>query len=381
MPEHSLQLYSVSGIPVTRTADGTSLAGNNPIVNAVNGDAFSWQTPSNVAMTFGSPDASVTFDDADSILDSLQPSGDLVVDQALAQPATIGGTTYQPSPNSYLWQDPPAVYVRSEYSVTLFDGADNEYLMVGVSIVRGYQISVVGVLFPDGAPPPGTTLFYRQGGSSFDPDPELALSVLCFVAGSQILTADGEVAVEDLRPGMLVITQDAGPQPVRWVGRRLLDAIDLQVAPHLRPVRIRRGALGDGALPRRDLLVSPQHRILVRSQIAQRIFGAPEVLAAAGQLLAVDGIETVTDAASVTYVHFVLDRHHIVFAEGAPTESLYPGPEALKSVGRAARQELLALFPELRDPGFRAEAARPLAPGRQARALAERHWRNGRDLL
>ena len=78
------------------------------------------------------------------------------------------------------------------------------------------------------------------------------------------------------------------------------------------------------------------------------MFGAPEVLVAAKQLLQIDGID-LDDAADVTYVHFLCDRHEVVFSNGAPTESLYTGPEALKSVGAAAREEIFVLFPQLRD--------------------------------
>ena len=131
-------------------------------------------------------------------------------------------------------------------------------------------------------------------------------------------------------------------------------------------------------LPARDLLVSPQHRILVRSHIAQRMFGSHEVLIAAKQLLAINGIEQVA-ADTVTYFHILFDAHEIVLSNGAETESLYTGAQALKAVGPAARAEILALFPELRDTP--AEAARCLVPGGRAQQLARRHARNGKDLI
>ncbi|WP_162630710.1 Hint domain-containing protein [Paracoccus endophyticus] len=208
-----------------------------------------------------------------------------------------------------------------------------------------------------------------------------AMGVPCFAAGTLIRTERGEVRVEDLVPGDRVVTADNGPQPVRWVGVRRLDAGVLDQHPALRPVRIRRGALGAG-LPAADLVVSPQHRVLVRSAIAQRMFGAPEVLVAAKQLLQIDGID-LDDAADVTYVHFLCDRHEVVFSNGAPTESLYTGPEALKSVGAAAREEILVLFPQLRDrdPADLPASARPLLSGRMARKLAVRHAQHGKPLV
>lgn len=202
------------------------------------------------------------------------------------------------------------------------------------------------------------------------------LGIPCFCRGTLIATDRGEIAVEKLAVGDLVQTRDHGLQPVRWIGGRALDALDLAAAPNLRPIRIRAGALGRG-LPLSDLMVSPQHRVLVRSAIAQRMFGAPEVLVAAKQLLAIAGIEQVA-AEAVEYFHILFDRHEIVLSNGAETESLYTGAEALKSVGPAARDEILTLFPELRDGP--AAAARPLVPGGKARQMAERHARNGKAL-
>jgi len=98
-------------------------------------------------------------------------------------------------------------------------------------------------------------------------------------------------------------------------------------------------------MPERDLTVSPQHRILVNSKLASRLHGADEVLVAAKHLLQVDGIDVVQDADSVTYVHFLFDRHQIVESEGAETESLFTDPEAVKTVDSAARVEIFAPVP------------------------------------
>jgi len=204
----------------------------------------------------------------------------------------------------------------------------------------------------------------------------------CFARGTLIETEHGPLPVEELVPGMLVMTRDRGLQPLCWIGSRDLDRRVLEANPNLRPIRIAAGALGQG-LPRRDLVVSPQHRILVRSKIAQKMFGAPEVLVAAKQLLQIDGIDIAHDMAEVEYFHFLFDRHEIVLSEGAETESLYTGAQALKSVGAAARAEIFAIFPELRDragdeppPG-----ARPLVSGRMGRKLAVRHAQHRRALV
>lgn len=204
--------------------------------------------------------------------------------------------------------------------------------------------------------------------------------VVCFAAGTMIETDQGEVAVETLQPGDLVRTADHGFQPVRWAASNTISAAMLAVVPEMRPVRISAGALGAG-LPEKDLLVSPQHRVMVRSRIAQKMFGSEEVLVAAKQLVMLDGVDVVDGTEPVTYVHFLCDRHEVVYANGAPSESLFTGPEALKSVGSAARKEILALFPELAEVDYDALASRPLASGRMARRLAHRHAQNNKMLL
>lgn len=208
------------------------------------------------------------------------------------------------------------------------------------------------------------------------------ISVLCMARDTMISTDQGEVAVQDLTPGMMVRTQDNGYQPIRWIGSRRLDRIDLAVKAKLKPIRISAGALGEG-LPKSDLVVSPQHRILLRSRIAQRMFKQAEILVAAQQLLAVPGIEIVEDCESVEYWHFMMDRHEIVQANGALAESLLPGIEALKAVPTEALEEIFQIFPELRDreAAKHVEHARYVPAGHKSRKLVERAGATGRPLV
>jgi len=203
--------------------------------------------------------------------------------------------------------------------------------------------------------------------------------IVCFAAGTLIATPCGERPVETLAVGDLVSTLDDGPQAIRWIGTRTLSARVLVECPNLRPIRISAGAIGDGQ-PASDLVVSPQHRILIRSRIPMRMFGAPEVLAAAKQFLALPGFEIAEDLDTVQYVHFLCDRHEIVRSNGAYTETLYLGPQAQKSLQGDVMGEIRALFPRLTGkvamPG-----SRYLVPGRKARALAERHLEKSRRLL
>jgi hypothetical protein len=219
-------------------------------------------------------------------------------------------------------------------------------------------------------------LNYLPGGSGllgFD-------AFVCFARGVLIETQSGACAVEDLSVGDLVRTADRGYQSIRWIGSRKLDRIDLTLQPKLRPICISAGALGQG-VPSRDLRVSPQHRILARSKVARRMFDADEVLIPANKLLPLDGVTVAEDADSVEYFHILFDQHEVIFANGTPTESLFTGPEALKSVSPEQRAEICALFPEISTPDFHPESVRHIpSSGKQLKAFAQRHLANRKQI-
>lgn len=236
---------------------------------------------------------------------------------------------------------------------------DNVKSVISVTITaagaEGSGISAIG--FP-------VTIFDKQ--------------IVCFARGTMIATASGERPIESLAIGDLVMTKDNGLQAIRWIGATPVTARELDLMPNLRPIRIAAGALGEG-LPSADLTVSPQHRILVSSKIAQRMFGADEVLVAAKQLIAIDGIDVVRAEEGVEYFHMLFDRHEIVLSNGAETESLLAGALALDHVGAAARDEILSLFPELANEN--AAPARLLPLGREGRRLAQRQQANEQALV
>ncbi len=202
-------------------------------------------------------------------------------------------------------------------------------------------------------------------------------AVVCFVRGTRIKTNTGETPVEELRAGDMVLTKHAGYRPIRWIKGRVLPVAQLKKNPKLYPIRISKGALGENH-PERDLYVSPQHRILLNSKIVMRMFGHAEILVAAKKLLGLEGVDYVTDLDEVEYFHFLLDEHQIVYSNGAETESLYTGPEALKAVGVEGREEILSIFPELASAQTAVPPVCYIPPGRKLRKLVERHQRNGR---
>ncbi|MGJ8547796.1 MAG: Hint domain-containing protein [Sulfitobacter sp.] len=205
-------------------------------------------------------------------------------------------------------------------------------------------------------------------------------SVVCFARGTFIRTDRGDVPIEDLSVGDHVQTRDNGYKPLAWIGSRKIGRKAMDLQPKFRPIRISSGSLGINT-PSQDLLVSPQHRVLVCSKIAQRMFDCNEVLVAAKHLVRIDGIEVAMDVAEVQYFHILFDEHEIVMSNGAESESLYTGPEALKSVSKSSQSEILALFPSLLDLNIKPIPARFLVPGAKGKALAQRHVKNGRALI
>ena len=217
---------------------------------------------------------------------------------------------------------------------------------------------------PPAAPSPPTPA--PQGEVTGMQEPSV---VPCFTAGTLVETDEGRVPVEELMPGDRVLTRDRGYRTLRWVGTRHVCRATLLAHPEFAPVRIARGALG-GGLPERDMLVSPQHRMLVAGARAELLFGCSEVLVAARHLVGLPGIIWLPDT-PVTYVHVLCDRHELVRADGCWSESFQPGDLSLGSMDAPQRAEILALFPELAGEGepIGFASARMTLKSHEARAL------------
>lgn len=167
---------------------------------------------------------------------------------------------------------------------------------------------------------------------------------VCFTAGTWIMTNRGEVLIDDLREGDGIVTRDNGVQPLRWIGRRVVPAQGAQA-----PVHIAQDVLGN----HRPLSVSPNHRMLIEAASADLYFAEREVFVAAKHLVGSAGIVQQVGGL-VSYQHMLFDRHEVVFANGAPSESFFPGKSALNSLDAAVQAEVYGLFPELRTAKSRA---------------------------
>ncbi len=185
--------------------------------------------------------------------------------------------------------------------------------------------------------------------------------VPCFVFGTLIETDQGPVPVQDLRAGMQIMTRDDGPQPIRWIGNRTVAAIDQHC-----PIRFSKGQFG----ATQDLLLSPQHRVLMTGCWAELLFGELEVLVKAKDLVNDRDIRPDPSVKKVTYYHMMFDRHQIVTANGMACESYLPGPSTMKDFDVQTQTEILQLFPQMAPDGSGySQAARAIIKSREAGPL------------
>lgn len=312
--------------------DQFSISGTDPFSGTAN------TTPGAVGTVLTlSPSAqwsSLSVDD-----DELHLHDDDAGQQNLVSPLVINGTTY-----------PIGTHIEGEYSYVIrptgsSDPADN---------INIYAINAGGTIvgFASDSPLSDGASYTVVAYGSDAPSVHYPDLVVCFASGTGILTPYGERPVENLVAGDLVQTLDNGLQPIVWAGRQVTRAM----AGAKAPVRVGRGLLGNS----RDLYLSPQHRVLIADP------EAGEVLLPAKALLAIDGVRQVPHA-RIGYHHLLFERHEVIFADGAPAESLYPGPTALKAIGAQSARALIAAFPEIGQGALWEPARRLVRPGQLGR--------------
>lgn len=185
-------------------------------------------------------------------------------------------------------------------------------------------------------------------------------NIICFAKGTLITTPMGARRIDTLKTGDHVLTIDNGAQPIRWIGTKTVRATGA-----LAPIHFCRGSIGNN----RDLFVSPQHRMLCSGYQTRKHFDQSEVLVPAKSLVNNFNV-TVDYGGMITYVHMLFDSHQIILANGAPSESFYPGT-GLDAIDGAARAEVFDLFPKLRSSvESYGPASRVCVNSRQVRAVS-----------
>jgi Hint domain len=276
--------------------------------------------------------------------------------------------------------DPSATTVSGDFDVVSLltggsTGEADDYSIIGTSAnfdtytdnfvlnadgTFSFDIDRAAVFASDANQTVSFTILGTSGGQSDDDQVSVTL-LICVARGTEIRTANGRRPVETLQPGDWIPTLDNGSQPIRWIGSRLLEAEELRRNPQWHPIRIKAGALGRGR-PRRDLRVSPQHRVLLSDWRAQLFFGVDEILVPAKGLVDGQKIRWEQEDSEIEYFHILFDTHQVIYTEGSLTESFHPTGFSLRGVDPEARAELLALFPELdEDDGTYGPAAKYVA--------------------
>jgi hypothetical protein len=132
----------------------------------------------------------------------------------------------------------------------------------------------------------------------------------CFLRGTMIRTRDGEVAVENLEIGDLVVTLDGTAKPVKWIGRRGHSARFISRIPSIEPVCFAAGSL-DENLPTRNLYVSHDHAMFFDGIFvdAARLVNGTTIVRSAPPVRMIE------------YFHVELEEHEVIFANGVTSES------------------------------------------------------------
>lgn len=234
------------------------------------------------------------------------------------------------------------------------------------------------VMFMDEIPPRAEALWVVDHRIDttlrHQPDAEPG-GVVCFTPGTMIMTPDGARDVAGLEEGDFVQTADNGKAEVLWIGQRRVTGARLRAMPSLTPVRLRAGAL-DKDVPDAGLLVSPDHRMVLRGPRARSLYNADEVLVTARDLINDTTIVREHGLKEVTYVHMLLPQHEVVFANGVATESFHPASADQSALDPMDRARMLDRLPDLRgDLGSYGHFARRVLSGSEAAIM---HYESAR---
>ena len=134
----------------------------------------------------------------------------------------------------------------------------------------------------------------------------------CFLRGTQIWTPHGERRVEDLRVDDVVVTSSGEAKPIQWVWGRRFERHGRKWAEEIAPIRVAQSALGPNT-PHRDLYISRYHCLYLDGVLI------PVVDLLNNSTIARFSAE---DLREIEYFHLKLDRHSVIYAEGAACETL-----------------------------------------------------------
>lgn len=183
---------------------------------------------------------------------------------------------------------------------------------------------------------------------------EVFLPASFSASGMLIATQNGDVPIEELNQGELILTLDNGDRPLRWVESSKQLAIS-----QLAPIQIPRRASAIA----RDACVSTHHQIRLADLQVKLFLVEMEILATANSVIKYFPISR-DRPKFIKYFCIFLDTHQIIYSDGCPTESFDPDWSIWGELRTDTRAETLTLLPEL-------ERHRMSAHGSPCRACLE----------
>ncbi len=297
--------------------------------------------PFQITLNNGASPLQIVIDDDDPLFNETSGTDS---SQPLASPVTIDGVTY-----------PAGSHVVLNYVLTDDDGFQGYSITIGSNNSGGNTTTAFITTEPM---VPGQTYTFTSEGNIGNNNAVPYSEFACFTAGTLIDTLTGARRIETLQVGDLVMTE-GGARPLSWIGMRQTDG-----RGHMAPIRISKGTLGAEA----DVLVSPNHRILVQGAAAELVGGTDALFVAAKHL--VNGT-TICHAPclSVRYLHIMFRRHEVVRTQGLASESFYLDRQSIAALDSDQAQELAMLFPE-RFGAVAPALAYPEAKRHEAKLLA-----------
>ncbi|WP_438991899.1 Hint domain-containing protein [Lentibacter sp.] len=268
--------------------------------------------------------------------------GDDILKGGVGDDTLIGGT----GDDTYVFADGSGADVITDFDMgdDDTDGFTNDQLDIsGLTDANGDPVNVWDVVITDtNGDGTGDAILTFPNGESLtlqgvtpdqvDTGAELgSMGIVCYVSGTMIRTERGEVAVEHLTDYDKVLTAQGGYEPILWRDHTRVTLAQQKAAENLRPVRIKPQALGNDSA----LFVSQQHCMVVQ------IEGKDQFIRAKHLAEFTDMAHIAKPKSDVTYHHILLPEHAVIYANGAASESFYPGPQSLKMLSLKAMSSLV----------------------------------------
>ncbi|MEP3346482.1 MAG: Hint domain-containing protein [Litoreibacter sp.] len=169
--------------------------------------------------------------------------------------------------------------------------------------------------------------------------------------GSLISTLNGPVAVEDLTPGMMVMTSEYGPVKLLWMGSYEMSLRDAQTTNRGSLYRVTTDAFGL-TTPMQDTLLAPRSHILFEHPKCQDLLGVDKAFAPIRAFEDGDRVFPVQPVAPVEVFNLSFERQASVLVNGLEIECFHPGPYAETLIDRDTLSALMTLFPQAGGPEF-----------------------------